>query len=128
MIKYIVYFLILFTLSASCKGQEICDKYLVGSQHESFCLGDTIKSCGAIYIPLNLDGDLKVVEFYSNGMILAEKYYSGIRLSDTIEAIDPETYEVVKRKISFFKRDTPIKVWIFYFLDGSVWKKINFTQ
>ena len=127
MIKILVSILVVFISIDISIGQQICDEvYRIGCYYEEICLGDTIYSEEKISIPLNCNGDLKVVEFYPNGAILAEKYYTGMKFSDTLRFVDSETFEVVAKNISYFRRNVPKGIWIYYHLDGSIWKKVNF--
>lgn len=112
-----------YAASDNCTGT-----YLIECGYEDFILGDTIFSKDVMYLPLNCKGDLKIIEFYSSGALLAEKYYTGIKLLDTLNIADPQTFDFIKKEISYFKKDVPKGVWLYYNNDGSIWKQINFDE
>lgn len=107
------------------KKSDKCDTvHFINSKNYSFEVGDTIKSNGVFYIPLDCAGNLKVLEFYRNGKLYSETSFEGLLQTKVVMKADPITFEMEEKHIKYYKR-IATGTWTYYKGDGTILKSIT---
>lgn len=108
--------------------KDVCSTpHFINSRDYIFSVGDTISFWDSKFIPLDCDGNIKVLEYYTEGGLLSERYYMGEKVTKTVSVYDPNSTESHLDTSEYFKR-IPIGIWKFYHEDGTDWKTINFSK
>lgn len=119
---------ILYLLSLSHVSEQkthntthsLCDiKHHIGIGYVKFSPNDTIVDGTSKYIPLNCEGDLKVLDYYPTGELFLERNYSATIDSIVHNLFDPSTFEETE-ELTFFYTKIPTGKWKFYSREGKL--------